>query len=72
MNVFESLAMAYIADFLYKNLQHYDGLETVYATIDLKISELSNVGGTYDQIIERLEQSYVSASNINQPLLVVN
>ena len=72
MNVFESLAMAYIADFLYKNLQHYDGLETVYATIDLKISELSNVGGTYDQIIEKLEQSYVSASNINQPLLVVN
>ena len=72
MNVFESLALAYIADFLYKNLQHYDGLETVYATIDLKISELSNEGSTYDQIIEKLEQSYVSASNINQPLLVIN
>lgn len=72
MNTFESLAMAYIADFLYKNLQHYDGLETVFATIDLKINELSSIGSTYEQIIEKLEQSYVSASNINQPLLVVN
>ena len=72
MNTFENLAMAYIADFLYKNLQHYDGLETVFATIDLKLNELSSIGGTYEQIVDKLEQSYVSASNINQPLLVVN
>lgn len=72
MNTFEALATADVANFLYENLKYYDGLETIFATIDLKLNDLSQKGANRDQIIDKLENSYVSAANINQPLMVVN
>ena len=72
MEVFERLASADIANFLYQNLKYYDGLETIFATIDLKLNDLTSKGSNRDQIIDKLENSYVSAANINQPLLIVN
>lgn len=70
METFEELAKADVATFLYKNLIHYDGLETVYANIDLKINELEQEASKRDQIIDKLNDSYVSASNDNIPYIL--
>ena len=70
METFEALAIADVATFLYKNLVHYDGLETVYATIDLKINELEQEASKRDNVIEILKDAYVSASNDNIPYIM--
>ena len=58
-----------MARFLYENLKYYDGLETVYANIDLKMSDLENKASVRDDIVEKLDEAHVSAANKNQPLI---
>lgn len=69
MEIFEELAEADIAGFLYQNLKYYDGLETVYANIDLKLGDLENRASKRDDIVQRLDEMHVSAANKNQPLM---
>ena len=69
METFESLAQADIAQFLYRYLKYYDQLQTVYATIDLKLQDLENEANKRDEVINYIKESYVSASNANQPLI---
>lgn len=71
METFEKLAVADVARFLYENLKFFDGLETVHATIDLKMSDLENVASTRDDIVEKLDEAHVSAANKNQPMIYV-
>lgn len=70
METFEDLAQADIAKFLYRYLIHYDQLETVYAQIDLKLSELEAEASKRDEVINTIKESYVSAANANQPYLI--
>ena len=63
MEVFEKLATADIANYLYQNLKYYDNLETAFVNIDMKISELNDVANKRDQIIEELDNAHVSMSN---------
>lgn len=67
--IFEELAEADVAKFLYEELKYYDGLETVYANIDLKMSDLENKASKRDDIVQRLDESHVSAANTHQPLI---
>lgn len=69
MEIFEQLSEADVANFLYENLKYYDGLETVYANIDMKISDLESKASKRDEIVQKLEESYVSAANAHQPLM---
>lgn len=69
MGVFENLATADVASFLVAYLQHYDGLETVFAGVDLKLSYLENWASRREEFVNELKESYVSASNKNQPLM---
>lgn len=69
METFESLAFADIANFLALNLRYFDGLETVFVNVDLKLSELQDVANKRTDIIEKLENSYVSTSNKNIPYI---
>lgn len=69
METFESLAQADVANFLYMNLRYYDGLDTAYINIDLKLSELNEAAGKRESIIEYLKDSYVNPSNDNSPIL---
>lgn len=69
METFEKLAEADVARFLYENLKYYDGLETVHASIDLKISDLESKAALRDDIIEKLDEAHVSAANKYQPLI---
>ncbi len=70
METFEALAQADVATFLFKNLRYVDGLDRVYVTLDLKLSELEQEAGKRDQIIEDIKNSYVSASNDNIPYIL--
>lgn len=69
MEIFESLAQADIANFLYMNLRYYDNLDTAYVNIDLKLSELQDVANRRENIIEKIQESYVSTSNDNIPYI---
>lgn len=69
MEVLEDLAKVDIAIFLFEELKYYDGLETVFGNVDLKLSQLENEASRRPELISKLEESYVSASNDNQPLI---
>lgn len=70
METFEALAQADVARFLYMNLRYFDGLETIYVNIDLKLNELEQESSKRDNIIDKIENSYVSASNDNIPYIM--
>lgn len=70
METFEDLAMADVAKFLFRNLRYYDGLETVYANIDLKLNELEEEGNKREEIIKLLDESSVSSANETTPLII--
>lgn len=70
METFEALAQADVAMFLWKNLRYFDGLDTIYINIDLKLGELEQEANKRESIIEKLEQSYVSASNDSIPYIM--
>lgn len=69
METFEALAQADVANFLYENLRYWDGLETVYVNIDLKMDELRDNAQKREEIINTLKESYVSTSNDNIPYI---
>ena len=70
MEIFEQLAQADIAGFLFRGLRYYDGLQTVNLTIDLKLNELESEYGKRENILDKLEQNYVSAGNDSIPLII--
>lgn len=70
MEKFEQLAQADIANFLVNNLKYWDGLETVFSTIDLKMNNLESEAGKRDNVIEYLEANYVNAANKAVPLIM--
>lgn len=69
MEIFEELAEADVARFLYEELKYFDGLETVFANIDIKISDLESKASRREDIVQRLDEAHVSAANKNQPLM---
>ena len=69
MEIFEELAEADVASFLYHNLKYYDGLETVYVNIDIKLSDLESRASKREDIVQRLDDMHVSAANKHQPLM---
>jgi hypothetical protein len=69
METFENLATADVAKFLYENLKYWDGLETAFVNVDMKLSELNDEANKRDQIIETLDQAHVSTANSNIPYI---
>lgn len=70
MEIFERLAQADVAKFIYNGLVHYDGVQTAYAQIDLKLDLLQDEAAKRDEVIQKLEEGYVSAANANQPMIL--
>jgi hypothetical protein len=69
MSIFESLAQADVANYLYMNLRYFDNFETAYVNIDLKLSELADAASKRESIIDELKNSYVSTSNMECPIV---
>lgn len=70
METFEALAQADVCGFLYNNLKYYDGMETVFATLDLKLGDLQNEYSKREGIVEKLEANYVTAGNDAVPIII--
>ena len=70
METFEQLAQADIAKTLFMHLRYVDNLETIYLVTDLKLSELEQEANRRQEIMDKIEQSYVSASNSNIPYIM--
>lgn len=68
METFENLAQADVAAFLYEGLKYYDNLETVFASTELKLSDLQDKANKRDDVVQELKESYVSAANKVMPL----
>jgi len=69
MELFERLSISDVASFLFEYLKHYDGLETVFANVDLKLSTLESKANERPDIIQEFKDGYVSAANDNQPIM---
>lgn len=69
MEAFEELAQADVALYLYSTLKYWDGLETTYATLDLKLDDLRDWATKRNDIIEKLDEYHVSSSNNVQPMI---
>ena len=63
METFEKLAQADIATMLYQQLKYYDGLDTVFANIDLKLDDLRAWSEKRDDIVRELDDAHVSTAN---------
>lgn len=63
METFEALAQADIAGYLYEYLKYWDGLNTIFVDIDLKLDRLSDEKSKRDDIINRIQESYVTMAN---------
>lgn len=67
MEIFEQLCQADVATFLYEGLKYYDNIETVFANTEMKLSDLQDKASKRDEIINKLEDSYVSMGNKAMP-----
>lgn len=67
MSLFEDLCTSKIAEFIYGTLKYFDGIETGYQTIDLKLDTVQEWINRKDEILNIINDSYVSLSNRNQP-----
>ena len=68
MDTFESLAQADVAGFLYNKLRMFQDLQTVFATVNIHLDDIQAEYQKRDEIMNYIKESYVSASNKNQPL----
>ena len=71
MECFEDLAICDVAGWLYHSLKFFNDLETAYANIDLKLDYLEQKANERNEVLEKIKDSYVSASNKNQPMIMV-
>lgn len=70
MEIFEQLAQSDIAIFLYQNLKYYDGQDTVYMQLDLKLETLQEWANKRDDIIRQLDEAHVTTANENGSLII--
>lgn len=70
METFEKLAIADVATAVHEFLKYYDGLETVFTNVDLKMEQLERKADMRDEVVSYLQESYVSPSNRNQPIIM--
>lgn len=69
METFEKLAIADIATYLYGELKYYDNLETVFGNVNIKLEDIKEQADKREDVIQYLQDNYVSAGNKNQPMM---
>lgn len=70
MEIFEDLATAHIAKFLYDNLKYFEGEETIFGNIELRVEDFQSEASKLDQIVDIMQSNYVSFSNEFQPMIL--
>ena len=70
MTIFEKLSMCDVATMLYNNLKYYDGLDTAYGNLDLKLDLLQDYMNKREDIVEKMDAEHTSTANENQPCII--
>ena len=70
METFERLAQADVAGFLYQQLKYYDGTDTAFINIDLKLDVLQEWYNRREDIIRELDEAHTTTANENQPCII--
>ena len=70
METFEKLAMADVASYLYEYLKYYDGIDTVFANVDLKLDGIADKARMREDIVSELESAHVGFANDGQPCII--
>jgi hypothetical protein len=70
MEIFENLAQADVAIFIYQQLKYFDDFDTTYAQLQLKLETLQNWSDKRDDIIRQLDEAHTTTANDGQPLIM--
>lgn len=70
MEIFEQLAQADVATFLYQQLKYYSEMDTVFMQLDLKLETLAEWMNKRDDIVKTLDEYHVSTANENQSMII--
>ena len=70
MEIFEKLAQADVATFLFQSLKYFEGQDTVFMQLDLKMDTIMEWANKRDDIVRELADNYVSTANDGQPLMI--
>lgn len=63
METFDDLATADVAIHLYNQLKFFDGLETIFSNVELKMDELKEYANMRRDVIQTLKDNSVSSGN---------
>lgn len=69
METFEQLALCDVAAFLYNELKYYDNLETVFGNVNIRLDDIREKAERREDLVNKLEENYVTAANKNQPMI---
>lgn len=69
MEMFEQLAEADVARYIYEYLKYFEGIEGNGGSFDLKLSELESKASKREDLVTELKESYISFANKNQPMI---
>ena len=70
METFERLATCDVATFLYNTLKYFTNIETAFASTELQLDTLSDWANRREEVVQYMEENYVSASNKNMPIML--
>lgn len=70
MEIFERLAIADVATFLFHQLKYYDGTDTGFVTVDLKLNIIEEWANKRDDIVRELDENHVTTANEYQPIML--
>lgn len=69
METFEALAQADVATFLYEELKYYENLETVFGSTNMRLDSLQEKANKREDVINTLNDGYISAGNEGEPII---
>ena len=70
MEIFEELATCDVAIFLFNNIKYFNNVETAFATTELNLDVIQDYANRRPDIVQTLRDSYVTAANRNQPIML--
>lgn len=70
MEIFEKLACCDVAKYLIGELKYFDGYDTNYGQIDLKLDDLKDEANKREQLLDELDAGYVNPANKYQPIIM--
>lgn len=70
MEIFEELAQADVATFLYHQMKYFDDTDTTFLTLSLRLDALQEWSNKRADIVQRLDEAHTSSANEGQILIM--